>query len=64
MTIRSSTLLTAGLLAGLILAGTFIPAHAGDGCGKDKVNKPTQTTSHWCPTTTAAHSITARSVMT
>ena len=33
MTIRASTLLTAGLLAGLMLSGSLIPAHAGDGCG-------------------------------
>jgi hypothetical protein len=34
MTIRTSTLLTAGLLAGLILAGSLVPVHAGDGRGK------------------------------
>ncbi len=43
MTISYSTLMTAGLLAGLILAGSLVPVHAGDGCGKDK--KTSQTTS-------------------
>ncbi|WP_295430667.1 hypothetical protein [uncultured Thiodictyon sp.] len=30
MTINTSALLTAGLLAGLLLAGSLIPVHAGD----------------------------------
>ena len=34
MTINSAALVTAGLLAGLILAGSLIPAHAGDACGQ------------------------------
>ncbi len=36
MTISKSTLITAGLLSGLFLAGSIIPAHAGDGCTRDK----------------------------
>ena len=31
MTIRSSALVTAGLLGALFLAGSLIPAHAGNG---------------------------------
>jgi len=34
MTINTSALLTAGLLAGLLLAGSLIPVHAGDACGQ------------------------------
>jgi hypothetical protein len=44
MSIRMSTVLTAGLLASLIVAGSLVPAQAGDGCRKDKKG---QTTSHW-----------------
>jgi hypothetical protein len=47
MSIRFSTLTTAGLLGALLAAGTVIPAHAGDGCGKDK--KDRSTSSLWSP---------------
>ena len=46
MTFRASTALTAGLLAGLLLAGA--PAHAGDGCGSGK-KKDAPTSSQWTP---------------
>ncbi len=45
MTISTSTLLTAGLLAGLILAGSLVPVHAGDGC--DKGRQGSRTDSLW-----------------
>ncbi|HYN79123.1 MAG TPA: hypothetical protein VES73_15175 [Lamprocystis sp. (in: g-proteobacteria)] len=47
MTFRSSAFVTAGLLGALLLAGSFLPAHAGDGCGQGK--KGTPTTSSWLP---------------
>jgi hypothetical protein len=48
MTFRLSTLLTAGLLGVLLVAGGLSPVHAGDGsCGKDK--KSSGTTSLWAP---------------
>ena len=54
MTIRSSTALTAGLLAALFLAGSLVPAHAGDGCGSSKKPKgDAQTGSLWSPQPTA-----------
>ncbi|WP_295453214.1 hypothetical protein [uncultured Thiodictyon sp.] len=46
MTIRTSALLTAGLLAGLLLAGSLLPAHAGDG-GKGK--RTATATALWSP---------------
>ena len=50
MTIRMSALLTAGLLAGLLLAGSLLPAHAGDG-GKGK--RPATATALWSPSPSA-----------
>lgn len=52
MSIRIPTLLTAGLLAGLLAAGSFATVQAGDGCQKDKKDKGTSTL--WCPAPTAA----------
>ncbi len=48
MTFRSSTAVTATLLAGLLLAGSLGTAHAGDGCGSDK-KKDAPTSSQWTP---------------
>ena len=53
MSMSNSILLTAGLLSGLILAGSMVPVHAGDGCTKDK--KDTSTSSHWSPAPSAGH---------
>jgi len=49
MSFRFSTLASAALLGALMIAGTVIPAHAGDGCGKDKEKKDVGTTSLWTP---------------
>jgi hypothetical protein len=53
MSMSKSTLLTACLLSGLILAGSMVPVHAGDGCTKDK--KDTSTSSNWSPTPAVGH---------
>lgn len=45
MKIRTSALMTAGLLGALMVLGTFT-AHAGDGCTK---KKPAETATHWGP---------------
>jgi len=47
MSLRFSTLTSAALLGALMIAGTVIPAQAGDGCGKDK--KGSSTSSLWSP---------------
>lgn len=49
MSIRVSTLTTASLLGALLVAGTLAPAHAGDGCSKDRKDKGTTTSSLWSP---------------
>jgi hypothetical protein len=36
MTVRVSTLITAGLLGAMLLVGSLNPVLAGDGCPKDK----------------------------
>jgi hypothetical protein len=41
MTFRISTLITAGLLGAALLVGPLSPVLAGDGCGKDKGERPT-----------------------
>jgi hypothetical protein len=51
MTIRSSALMTAGLLGALMILGTYT-AHADDGCTKDK--KSSATATHWGPIETLA----------
>ncbi len=56
MSMSNSTLLTACLLSGLLLAGSMVPVHAGDGCTKDK--KATSTSSHWSPASSAGHAMT------
>ncbi len=53
MSMSNSTLLTACLLSGLILAGSMVPVHAGDGCTKDK--KDSSTTSLWSPASSAGN---------
>ena len=47
MSLRFPTLASAALLGALMIAGTLIPAQAGDGCGKDK--KDQSTSSLWSP---------------
>ncbi|MFZ0788371.1 MAG: hypothetical protein WAM94_01965 [Chromatiaceae bacterium] len=47
MSLRFSTLTSAALLGALMIAGTVIPAQAGDGCDKDK--KDNSTSSLWSP---------------
>jgi hypothetical protein len=49
MTIRTSALMTAGLLGALMVLGTYT-ANADDGCTKGK--KSTETATHWGPTAT------------
>jgi hypothetical protein len=40
MSMRSSTLATAALLAAMLFAGSFVTAHAGgEGCTKDKAKE-------------------------
>jgi len=51
MTIRHSAFLTAGLLGGLILVGSFASVHAGEGCTKDRKDKDKETTTLACPAT-------------
>ncbi|MBV5272752.1 MAG: hypothetical protein JZU52_03610 [Lamprocystis purpurea] len=55
MSMSNATLLTACLLSGLILAGSMVPVHAGDGCTKDK--KETSTSSHWSPASSAGYAM-------
>lgn len=53
MSIRLSTVLTAGLLSVLLAAGSIATVHAGgEGCDKDK-RKGDSTSTLWCPGTTA-----------
>jgi hypothetical protein len=59
MTINTSALLTAGLLAGLILAGSLIPAHADDGCGGGK-KKGSPTAALWSSARPALASLPVR----
>ncbi len=47
MSFRFSAMVSAALLGALMIAGTAIPAHAGDGCSKDKKDKGT--TGLWSP---------------
>jgi hypothetical protein len=49
MKIRTSALMTAGLLGALMVLGTY-SAHAGDGCTKGK--KSSETATHWGPVET------------
>lgn len=52
MKIRTSALMTAGLLGALLALGTF-SAHAGDGCTKDKKSSDEKATL-WGPVPTLA----------
>jgi hypothetical protein len=36
MSFRLTTMITAGLFGALLIAGSVLPVHAGDGCKKDK----------------------------
>ncbi len=55
MSIRVPTLLTAGLLAALLAAGSFASVQAGDGCKKGtKGSKDDSTSTLWCPATTVS----------
>ena len=49
MSLRLSTLFTAGLLGVLLVAGSLAPVHAGDGSSCSKGKKDTGTTSLWMP---------------
>jgi hypothetical protein len=46
MSFRIDTLVAAGILGALLLAGSVMTAHAGDGCDKDKEDGMT-TSSLW-----------------
>ncbi len=54
MTIRTSALLTAGLLGALMVLGPYT-ANAGDGCTKDKKGASSETATHWGPVEALAH---------
>lgn len=55
MTIRVPTLLTAGLLAALLAAGSFASVQAGEGCDKGRKGpKDDSTSTLWCPASTVS----------